>query len=51
MEGLLQDLGQPLSEPILPNAPETPPTPQQLQAMRQVLEKYMEFLPSGQLLN
>ncbi|RDC66238.1 hypothetical protein AHMF7616_04869 [Adhaeribacter pallidiroseus] len=50
MEGLLQELGQPWEEPYLLMAEEELPIPQQLQAMRQVLEKYMEFLPPEKLL-
>ncbi|RDC66240.1 cupin domain-containing protein [Adhaeribacter pallidiroseus] len=49
MEGLLQELGQPWEDSSFLIAEEVPPTPQQLQAMRQVLEKYMEFLPPDQL--
>jgi mannose-6-phosphate isomerase-like protein (cupin superfamily) len=45
MEGLLQEIGQPLDEPLLPSDTGTPPTPQQLQNMLQILGKYMEFLP------
>jgi mannose-6-phosphate isomerase-like protein (cupin superfamily) len=50
MEGLLQELGQPLAKPLFPAAGEMPPTPQQLQNMLQILGKYMEFLPAGKLM-
>ncbi|QHT68783.1 cupin domain-containing protein [Rhodocytophaga rosea] len=49
MEGLLQELGNPIQDmghlPVL----ETPPSATQMQAMLQVLGKYMEFLPAEKL--
>lgn len=50
MQGLLEEIGQPLNEPSLPAAEGIPPTPEQLQALRQVLEKYMEFLLPDKLM-
>ncbi|WP_158267533.1 hypothetical protein [Adhaeribacter arboris] len=46
---MLQELSQPWEEPSLLVAEEELPASQQWQAMRQVLEKYMEFLPPDKL--
>ena len=49
MEGLLQELGQPIQDPAHLPVSEAPPSAAQMQNMLQVLGKYMEFLPVEKL--
>lgn len=51
IEGLLQELGQPLQEPVQQPMLDSRPSATQMQAMLQVLGKYMEFLPPDKLVS
>ncbi len=51
MENLLQELGQPIEDPLRPPLPAGPPSDAQMKQLLGQIGKYMEFLPPDQLVH
>jgi mannose-6-phosphate isomerase-like protein (cupin superfamily) len=45
MEGLLEELGQPVDDPSHLPVPEGPPSPEEMERFMRIIGKYMELLP------
>jgi mannose-6-phosphate isomerase-like protein (cupin superfamily) len=50
MESFIREIGQPITDPLNPPKPAGPPSDEQMQKMMATIMKYMEVLPSNELM-